>query len=109
MYELQSPWLGLNQKNFGVYEKASNETERKDLLRRTLTGNILSMSKSLGCRLEPDQTIKTNLTVKPRSVQLKGKSMLGFQGVIKTNFMIPDYLGLGKSVSRGFGVVRRII
>ncbi|MGD9899695.1 MAG: CRISPR-associated endonuclease Cas6 [Calditrichaceae bacterium] len=109
VYEFQSPWIGLNQKNYAEYENTPDETARKDLLKRILTGNILSMSKFLDDRLAPGQTIRTDLTVKPGAVKLKGKSMIGFKGVIKTNFIIPDYLGLGKSVSRGFGVVRRII
>ncbi|GAB6094234.1 CRISPR-associated endonuclease Cas6 [Desulfatiferula olefinivorans] len=109
VYEFQSPWIGLNQKNYLSYEDAKDDGERKTLLKRILTGNLLSMSKSLEYRLAPEQTIHTDLTVKSGPVQLKGKTLLGFRGVIKTNFMIPDHLGLGKSVSRGFGVVRRII
>ncbi len=109
MYDLTSPWLGLNQKNYETYQKSATEESRKDLLRRTLTGNILSMCKSLGHRLNPEETLKTDLRVKEMTVTLKGQKMLGFTGTFKTNFMIPDHLGLGKSVSRGFGMVRRIL
>ena len=109
VYEFQSPWIGLNQKNYAKYENTPDEAGRKDLLKRILTGNILSMSKFLDYRLAPGQTIRTDLTVKPGPVQLKGKTLLGFRGVIKTNFMIPDHLGIGKSVSRGFGMVQKIL
>ncbi|MCD6152972.1 MAG: hypothetical protein J7J07_03575, partial [Syntrophobacterales bacterium] len=34
--------------------------------------------------------------------------MLGFLGAFSVNFEIPDYWGIGKSVSRGFGTVRTI-
>lgn len=109
VYDLASPWLGLNQKNYETYQKSATEESRKDLLKRTLTGNILSMSKSLDYRLNPGDILKTDLRVKERTVTLKGQKMLGFTGTFKTNFLIPDYLGLGKSVSRGFGMVRRIL
>ncbi len=35
--------------------------------------------------------------------------MIGFTGTFTftTNFLIPDYLGIGKSVSRGFGTVKK--
>jgi hypothetical protein len=33
--------------------------------------------------------------------------MLGFLGTFSVNFEIPDYWGIGKSVSRGFGTVVR--
>lgn len=108
MYDLTSPWLGLNQKNYETYQKSATEESRKDLLRRTLTGNILSMCKSLGHRLNPEETLKTDLRVKEMTVTLKGQKMLGFTGTFKTNFIIPDHLGLGKSVSRGFGMVKKV-
>ncbi len=33
--------------------------------------------------------------------------MLGFLGTFSVNFEIPNYWGIGKSVSRGFGTVIR--
>ena len=108
MYDFTSPWLGLNQKNYETYQKSATEESRKNLLRRTLTGNILSMCKSLGHRLNPEETLKTDLRVKEMTVTLKGQKMLGFTGTFKTNFVIPDHLGIGKSVSRGFGVVKKV-
>ncbi len=109
MYEFITPWLALNQKNYSKYESAKSSDEKQDNLKRILTGNILSMSKSLDYRLDKEQVIKTTLQVKHRKVNLKGKSMLGFTGIVKTNFLIPDYMGLGKSVSRGFGCLKKLI
>lgn len=34
--------------------------------------------------------------------------MLGFLGRFSVNFDIPDYWGIGKSVRRGFGTVKKI-
>ncbi|MEW6621092.1 MAG: CRISPR-associated endonuclease Cas6, partial [bacterium] len=36
-----------------------------------------------------------------------GTPMLGFLGDFLVNFEIPDYWGIGKSVSRGFGTMVR--
>jgi hypothetical protein len=108
MYEFASPWIGLNQKNFKKYNEADRE-EKNEMLKRVITGNILSMSKYLDCWLSKDQKIKIDIKLKEIKVNLKGKSMTGFNGIFKTNFLIPDYLGIGKSVSRGFGAVRRVI
>ena len=33
--------------------------------------------------------------------------MLTFRGEFSTNFQIPDYLGLGKQVARGYGMVKK--
>ncbi len=109
MYEFLSPWVGLNQKNYACYTDAHDKSEKTAILKRTLTGNILSAAKGLDYWLAKDQRIRTELQVREINVNLKGKQMKAFKGVFKTNFLIPDYLGLGKSVSRGFGIVRRVI
>ena len=102
-YRFVTPWLALNQKNYERYQK-SDRIERRDQLRRTLTGNILSMAKGLDyvvasqIRLDIGRMRHTSCTV-------KGVSMLGIECEFMANFAIPDYLGLGKSVSRGFGAV----
>lgn len=108
MYEFVSPWIGLNQKNYQRYD-TSSLAGKNEILKKTLIGNILSMSKNLGYWLEKDQKIHIEIRVQEKTVHLKGKNMIGFTGIFKTNFMIPDDLGIGKSVSRGFGTVRRAI
>jgi hypothetical protein len=67
------------------------------------------MAKYLGCHLEPDQRIQSDLSFRQLKTTLKGKSMLGFEGVFKTNFHLPDYSALGKSVSRGYGCIKKCI
>lgn len=108
MYEFKSPWIALNQKNYQKFKKSDHD-EQKFLLSRILTGNIISMAKYLDYTLEHDQRIKTTLQIKQKTVTLKGNRVLGFTGYFKTNFHLPDDLGLGKSVSRGFGNVALMI
>jgi len=107
-YRFASPWIGLNQKNYGKYKEMTSEQDKTAFLERSLTGNILSISKGLGYWLEKDQRIIVEAKVQPRKVNLKGKSLIGFFGTFRTNFLIPDFVGLGKSVSRGFGTVRSV-
>ncbi len=109
MYEFISPWMGLNQKNFKAFASHGTQRKKNELLKRILTGNLLSMSKYLDLQLGIDQRIKTDLQFKEVKANLKGRQMIGFKGIFKTNFMIPDYAGLGKSVSRGYGVVKKIL
>lgn len=109
MYEFITPWIGLNQKNFAIFINLKNQKEKNDLLKRILIGNILSMSKYLGLQLNQGQKINAGLQLQQTKVTLKGQQMIGFKGMFKTNFMIPDHMGLGKSVSRGFGSVKKIL
>ena len=105
LYQWVSPWIGLNSKNFAKYNE-SEETQRFELLRKCLTGNLLSVSKYLDYRVPANIQVKPNLQSK--EVILKGKKMLGFLGYFSTNFSLPDYIGLGKSPSRGYGCFKDI-
>jgi len=105
-YSFLTPWLALNQKNYEKYQMMATWAKRKKLLEGILVGNIISMSKSLGYTVPGP--IEAHID-KMREVRtsLKGTAMTGFMGTFSVNFEIPDYWGIGKSVSRGFGTVRR--
>ena len=102
-YRFVTPWLALNEENFGRYKRISKK-EQILLLHRILIGNILSMSKSLDYVVTSEIKVKTN--VKPVKVHSK-VIMTGFAGEFEVNFELPDFIGLGKSVSMGFGTIRR--
>ncbi len=104
-YQFVTPWLALNQNNYKEWQ-ALSKSEKQERLRRTLIGNILSMAKGLGYVVTGE--IKAELDVTGVSAILKGVPMIGFLGKFQVNFNIPDYLGLGKSVSRGFGTVQAV-
>jgi len=106
-YQFLTPWLALNEKNYEKYIKFGTWEKKKILLAKVLIGNIISMSKSLGYTVL--ESIKANiLKLKEVKTSLKGVPMLGFLGDFSVNFEIPDYFGIGKSVSRGFGTVKRV-
>ena len=48
------------------------------------------------------------LAGEPVLTQFKNQPMLGFQGEFVANVLLPDGVGLGKSVARGFGAVQRV-
>lgn len=104
-YKFLTPWIALNQKNISMYKELNN-IKKEEFLNRILIGNILSMAKGLDYTVE--DKIHVWLNVKEINIKLKGISMKGFVGSFKTNFKIPNYLGLGKSVSRGFGAVKSL-
>jgi len=106
-YSFLTHWLALNEKNYDKYQRMGSWGKKKELLESILIGNIISMSKSLGYTvLEP---IRANI-IKTKEIptSLKGTPMLGFLGTFSVNFEIPDYWGIGKSVSRGFGTIKRV-
>lgn len=104
-YKIKSPWISLNQNNIERYNH-SNAMEKEEMLKKILIGNIISMSKGLNYTV--DKKINVWINLKETEVMLKGVRHAAFWGNIKVNFNIPDYFGIGKSVSRGFGTLQRI-
>jgi hypothetical protein len=105
-YRFSTPWLALSQENYPKYREASWD-DRKDLLRRILVGNILSASKGLG--YVATQHIRLEVgRMQDEICLLKGMKVTGIRGEFTASFAIPDFMGLGKSVSRGFGAVTRL-
>ncbi|MHA1973580.1 MAG: CRISPR-associated endonuclease Cas6 [Candidatus Hodarchaeales archaeon] len=105
-YKFITPWFALNQKNYVFYRSLVTSQEKKEFLSRILIGNILSLCKSLGLRVE--QKIMCTVSASPRRSSMKTVPIMPFIGQFRTNFEIPDLLGLGKSVSRGFGTIQKV-
>lgn len=105
-YKFISPWLGLNQNNYQKYINSKSWKEKKEILNKVLVGNILSMSKGLGIVVNKRLYAKTHFDEK--IVEYKGVKMNAFAGEFKIHYDIPDYFGLGKGVSQGFGCVKQI-
>ncbi|MDY0017338.1 MAG: CRISPR-associated endonuclease Cas6 [Candidatus Delongbacteria bacterium] len=106
-YEFYSPWIALNQKNFEEYMKLKFQDDKDAKLKSIVIQNIISVSKFAGYTIQNKLEVK-DLNLKPLMVNLKGMEILAFKGDFKINFILPDYIGLGKSVSRGYGNVRKV-
>lgn len=104
-YFFATPWMALNQRNYSQYVESPKEG-RSRLLKSILVGNILSLSKSLGYDVRSH--ILTSLRLSEMASNFKDNRMLSFRGKFLVNFRIPEFLGLGKSVARGFGTVVRV-
>ena len=104
-YRFLTPWIGLNPENYKKYKRMHELKEKKLLLNNIITGNILSMCKGF------DFVVSKNLYVhsllNEEKINYKAVPMIGFMGEFKVNFKIPDFLGIGKGVSQGFGTIKR--
>jgi hypothetical protein len=103
-YRFETLWFGLNEKNFQRYLSASKE-EKQKLLQSVLTGNILSFYKGIG--FHANRKILLKLHFQERSALFKNQKMIAFKGNFICNAVLPEYIGLGKAVSRGFGTIRK--
>ena len=105
-YHLNS-WIALNQTNYKSYRQMDGIAEKMAFLEKILTGNILSMAKSMGIHF--DNEIKTVITdvAKPRDVLYKNTKVMSFDISFKCNVSLPNYIGIGKGCSIGYGIIKK--
>lgn len=107
-YHFVSPWLGLNQLNYKKYiNQIKNSTKEGEIkfLQKILIGNILTFAKGVDWWIDGKVVAVPKLNEIP--VRFKGEDMLGFKGEVYSNTFLPEYIGIGKATSRGFGTITR--
>lgn len=102
-YQFKTLWMGLNQKNYEIYMTIKDQKETSDFLNLQLQNNILSFYKGISFYAQERIMVKAKLYEK--QTKFKDKNMLAFDGTFVTNAVLPQFIGLGKSPSRGFGTI----
>jgi len=98
-------WLPFNHDNYAKYMSAESIADKATMLEKMLIGNILSFAKGMKIHLDKKIQCKIISSEEPRLVTYKGIKMMSFDVMFKTNVSLPNYIGLGKGVSLGFGTV----
>lgn len=99
-------WLPLNQQNHHEFSRLDGIVEKTTLLEKILIGNILSFAKGIKWTVDKEIKVKINDIRQTASVKLKETRREAFDVDFKTNVFLPDYIGLGKNVTLGFGIVK---
>lgn len=100
-------YLSLNQQNYDEYQRMEGLVDRYRMLEKVLVGNILSFAKGINLHFDERVTVNILHVSDPREYHFKDVKMMGFDLIFKSNVSLPDYIGLGKGVSIGFGMVKR--
>lgn len=101
-------WLPLNQDNYRKYHDLEDLTDRITLLEKVMLANILSFLQGIDLYVNHKIEIKIKNILSERLLNYKGQQMQAFTALFRTNVSLPDYIGLGKGSSLGFGVIREI-
>ena len=101
-------WLAFNEENYKKYSEIADLGERIAFLERILTGNILSFAKGVDYQVEKSINVHILNIQREFFTKYKGAVLQAFNISFRTNFFIPDFIGLGKGVSTGFGIVKSL-
>ena len=80
--------------------------ETKIDFNKKLRNNILEFFKSINVWVDNQILVKGEYKTTP--IKKKDTILIGTSGTFYTNANLPDYIGLGKRKSIGFGTIKRI-
>ncbi len=99
-YRFVTPWVALNQTT-GYRYRNLNNADRVNFLNRLLGQNI---AREMGMELEENIFTKVTLSsLFPR--QVDENNWGAFDGEFRANFVLPNYLGIGNGITRGYGTL----
>ncbi len=106
-YKFLSPWMALKEENFEKF-KTLNTYDQQLFLKHLLRENLKTISKGCDYQIPEIEKVLVDGYFKPMVSHFKKIKMLCFTGDFTVNFAIPDLLGIGKQVARGYGTVKRV-
>lgn len=105
LYFAINNWLPFNQENHKEYLELTSLVERTEFLERILRNHIVQFAHELEWDIEREIKVRIRKVYPPKSVTYKGMHYESYKLDFYTNVSLPDYVGLGKAASTGFGVV----
>ena len=100
-------YLALTDENFKKYNAMLALTDKLTFLENILIGNILSFLKGLGYQAEEQIFCAITEFAEPYIKYYKGVHFSVFDLKFVSNIELPSGIGLGKSSSVGFGVLKK--
>jgi hypothetical protein len=105
-YELLNPWVALTEHHFTKY-KYFYGSERVGYLNKILTKNILFLIREFSEYADFKVTCRVRMNGLKPMIDEQLQAGL-FTGDFQTNVRLPDYIGMGSAISRGYGTIRLI-
>lgn len=98
-------WLPLNSENYREFQKIDGLAQRISFLEEKLLGNLLAFFSGIGFRADKQINLRITDITGQRLAHYKGVKLMAFDVEFKVNLTLPQYIGIGKSVSVGFGTL----
>ncbi len=101
-------WLPLNAKNYEEFVKIEGLAAKVSFLEKILTGNLLSFAKGVDVKIENQLICNITSLSEPTLIKNKGVKLMAFDIEFKTNLSLPEFIGVGKNASIGYGILTEV-
>lgn len=103
-YQIRN-WIALNPQNYIKYKKIEGLADRVRFLEQILSSNIIVFAKGIDWKPEKRFDLTITELLRVGTVRFKGIPTMTFNCAFQTNIFLPNYVGVGKGVSKGFGTI----
>lgn len=103
-------WLALNKDHVADYRRAEAEglVAKLQFLEKRLVTHLLGFAKGIDWNVQKQITVQILDIRREHYIRYKNAHLLSINLRFRTNIFIPDFVGLGKGVAKGFGMVRKM-
>ncbi len=102
-------WPPLTQKHHRRWQQLEgDEGAQISLLQSILTGHLLAFASGIDWQAEERLQVRITRIREMKLLPYKGSRKLAVSLNFESNVSLPDFIGLGKGASVGFGIVKRI-
>lgn len=98
-------WLPLNADNYPQFKALDTVVEKTQFLEKILRNNIVQLAIELDWDVASEIVVAFRKVYPAKSVTYKEMHYKSYKVDFYTNVTLPNYIGLGKASSTGFGVV----
>lgn len=108
LYSLHN-WLPLNQEQHRTWQSLKDDHKAQgEQLQKILCGHILAFASGIQWHAEYRIEARIERIREMKLLPYKGGKKLAVSLNFRSNVSLPDFIGLGKGASVGFGIVKRI-
>lgn len=99
-------YQALNNENHRRYQELENEEQRLSFLEKLLASHILTFARGVGWQVGAPVQVKGLHILQEQELRCRGIRNHCFDLNFRCNLFLPEFIGLGRGVARGFGVLR---
>ncbi|MCS6968714.1 MAG: CRISPR-associated endonuclease Cas6 [Cytophagales bacterium] len=105
-------WFPFNSETYQAYRQKTTDQARRELLEATLRGQIMAFAKGVGWRLPSKEERPIICRIlhlsEPVRHTVRQARLIAFNATFETNVSLPNFIGLGRHVSIGYGVISQL-
>lgn len=96
----------LNQADYQRYQQCQTDLRKQQLLSEILHFHIQNFARGIDWQIEGELKVIINHIIREKPIPYQGFTAQCFDLKFQANAFLPEYIGLGKGLRKGFGTLR---